>query len=86
MTNTGTTQGTRIPHEEESRLISRLEQGSAEPVETLPLWPLVLLLAEIAARVEHEQAAASLGKGELREDAARSNGHEGTRAAHDRGV
>ena len=42
---------------DETRMHPRPGQGAAEPAEGSPLWPLVLLLAEIAARVEREQAA-----------------------------
>ena len=34
-----------------------VESVPTEPAEASPLWPLVRLLAEIAARVEREQAA-----------------------------
>ena len=38
-----------------------VESAPAELPEASPLWPLVRLLAEIAARVEGEQAAARDG-------------------------
>ncbi len=57
MTATGTG-AARSPLGEAGRLPPRQEQASAEPVEASPLWPLVRLLAEIATRVEREQAAA----------------------------
>ncbi len=72
MTSAGTTQHIQISSAEDLRRAPRLERGPAEPVNTSPLWPLVLLLAEIAARVECERAA-ELRKtplmGELAEDA-----------------
>ena len=37
------------------------ESAPAEPAEASPLWPLVLVLAEIAARVAGEEAAARGG-------------------------
>ncbi len=86
MTSAGTTQHIPTSSAEKFRLTPRLERGPSEPVDTSPLWPLVLLLAEIAARVELEQAAASAGTGELLEDEARPNGHGGTGAADNRSV
>ena len=38
-----------------------VESVPAVPAEASPLWPLVLVLAEIAARVERERAAARDG-------------------------
>ena len=37
------------------------EVGPTEPANASPLWPLVLLLAEIATRVEREQALGRAG-------------------------
>ena len=42
---------------DETRMHPRPGQGAAEPAEASPLWPLVLLLGEIAARVERELAS-----------------------------
>ncbi len=42
---------------DETRMPPRRGQGAAAPAEASPLWPLVRLLAEIAARVEREQTA-----------------------------
>ncbi len=51
----------------------RIEQDLQERPQVSPLWPLVLLLAEIAARVERQQVAESRETPptrELAEDAA----------------
>ncbi len=54
MTSAGKTPPIPTSSAKELRLAPVLERDPAEPVDTSPLWPLVLLLAEIAARVEGE--------------------------------
>lgn len=53
-------------------MVNETQQATpvAEPPESSPLWGVVLVLGEIAQRVEREQASSSAGKGDLREDAA----------------
>ena len=57
MTGAAATRAAQSGPPEDSRVAPRPGQGSAQPPEASPLWPLVLLLGEIAARVEREQAA-----------------------------
>ena len=56
---TGATATSPVPSvpAEELRTPRRPERRPAEPAEASPLWPLVLLLGEIAARVERELAS-----------------------------
>ena len=56
MTGVGATPSVRTPLPEEPRTSQRPGKAAAEPAAS-PLWPLVLLLGEIATRVEREQAA-----------------------------
>ncbi|MDP9366715.1 MAG: hypothetical protein M3Q03_00320 [Chloroflexota bacterium] len=41
----------------------RIEQAPREAPEASPLWPLVLLLAEIASRIERQEATAARMRG-----------------------
>ncbi len=61
MTDTTATRAIRVLLGAESRMAPRPGHDCVEPPEASPLWPLVLVLAEIAARVEREQAAESAG-------------------------
>ena len=56
MTGAGATPPIRTALAEEPRDSPSAEQASATPAEASPLWPLVMLLGEIATRVEREQA------------------------------
>ena len=57
MTGVGATSPVPRLLAEEPRTPRRPERRPAEPAEASPLWPLVLLLGEIAARVERELAS-----------------------------